>query len=216
MRNRFDAQLAELHTELIQMGALCEEVITLAVTALTQGDIDAAARIAPLDKEIDRKERDIETLCMRLLLQQQPVAGDLRQISAALKMITDMERIGDQAEDIAEIVSTLQGRTPIQDSHIREMAAAATKMVTQSVEAYVRNDHSLAKKVIDDDDIIDQYFEDAKKAIIQIIAQNPQDGEYILEQLMISKYIERIGDHATNIAGWVLYSITGKHKELDQ
>ncbi len=216
MRSRFDEQLELLNNEMIRMGALCEEVIALAATALTNGETETAAKVAPLDKEIDQKERDIENLCMKLLLQQQPVARDLRQISAALKMITDMERIGDQAEDIAEIITFLNGRTAYEHGQIREMAKATIKMVTDSVEAYVKRDVSLAEKVIADDDIVDRYFDMVKTDLIKMIADNPADGEYALDLLMISKYFERIGDHAVNIAEWVLYSITGVHKEVDQ
>ena len=212
MRNRFDEQLELLNTEMIRMGAMCEEAIAIASTALVEGDTKTAAKIIPLDKEIDQKERDIENLCVKLLLQQQPVARDLRQISAALKMITDMERIGDQAEDIAEIVTTLEGRTVPEHSHIREMAKAAMKMVTDSVDAYVKHDIDLAEQVIVYDDVVDEYFDYVKSGLIEMIAKNPTDGEYALDLLMIAKYFERIGDHATNIAEWVLYSITGLHK----
>ncbi|MGN0795103.1 MAG: phosphate signaling complex protein PhoU [Aristaeellaceae bacterium] len=215
MRSRFDEQLELLNTEMIRMGALCEEVIGLTATALADGNPRTAARVAPLDREIDQKERDIETLCMRLLLQQQPVARDLRQISAALKMITDMERIGDQAEDIAEIVTFLNGRTADEHSQIRDMARAASKMVTDSVEAYVKRDTALAQQVIADDDVVDHYFDTVKGGLIEMIAENPSDGEYALDLLMISKYFERIGDHAVNIAEWVVFSITGVHKEAD-
>lgn len=213
MRSRFDEQLELLNTEMIRMGAMCEEVIALAASALTEGSTKTAARVAPIDKEIDQKERDIENLCMRLLLQQQPVARDLRQISAALKMITDMERIGDQAEDIAEIISFLNGRTADEHSQIREMARAAIKMVTDSVDAYVKHDTALAEEVIAYDDVVDEYFDAVKTSLIKMIAESPDDGEYALDLLMIAKYFERIGDHATNIAEWVLYSITGVHKE---
>ncbi len=215
MRSRFDEQLELLNVEMIRMGALCEEVIALAATALTNGDAETAAKVAPLDKEIDQKERDIENLCMKLLLQQQPVARDLRQISAALKMITDMERIGDQAEDIAEIITFLNGRTADEHGHIREMAKATIKMVTDSVDAYVKRDVALAEKVIADDDVVDRYFDTVKTDLIKMIAENPADGEYALDLLMISKYFERIGDHAVNIAEWVLFSITGVHTEVD-
>ena len=213
MRSRFDEQLELLNAEMIRMGAMCEEVIALASSALVKGDTETAARIAPLDKEIDQKERDIENLCMKLILQQQPVARDLRQISAALKMITDMERIGDQAEDIAEIMTFLNGRTAEEHSQIREMAKAAIKMVTDSVDAYVKHDTELAEQVIAYDDVVDEYFDSVKTNLIGMIAENPTDGEYALDLLMIAKYFERIGDHATNIAEWVLYSVTGVRGE---
>ena len=211
MRSRFDEQLALLNRELIEMGALCEEVIALASKALTEQDTALARRVAPLDTEIDQKERTIESMCLKLLLQQQPVARDLRQISAALKMITDMERIGDQAEDIAEIVTSLDGHTAENDDLLREMAKAVIKMVTESVDAYVRRDTALAEKVIADDDTVDRYFDDIKHRLIGSIARDPDGGEYALDVLMIAKYFERIGDHATNIAEWVIFSITGVH-----
>lgn len=213
MRSRLDEQLAFLHTEMIRMGAMCEEGIALAASALEKGSADTAAGIAPLDQEIDQKERDIEHLCMKILLQQQPVAGDLRQISAALKMITDMERIGDQAEDIVEIVAFLNGRTAEEHGPFREMAKAASKMVTDSVDAYVKQDTKLAKQVIAYDDVVDEYFHHVKANLIGMISKNPDDGEYALDLLMIAKYFERIGDHATNIAERVLYSVTGVRRE---
>ena len=214
MRSRFDEQLALLNRELIEMGSLCEEVIALASRALTEGDRELAAKVAPLDEEIDQKERAIESLCLKLLLQQQPVARDLRQISAALKMITDMERIGDQADDISEIIIYLDGRTAEYDDLLRSMARATIKMVTESVDAYVKHDTILAEKVIADDDTVDDYFEQVKRALIGKIAANPDDGEYALDLLMIAKYFERIGDHAVNIAEWVIFSITGVHNAL--
>ena len=213
MRNRFDEQLALLKKELIEMGALCEEVIAKASEALTRGDVALAATVAPLDGQIDQKEHDIEALCLRLLLQQQPVARDLRKISAALKMITDMERIGDQAEDIAEIVTFLKGRTGQNDDLLREMARSTIKMVTESVDAFVKHDIMLAEKVVAYDDVVDNYFEQVKDELIARIAENPDDGEYALDLLMIAKYFERIGDHAVNIAEWVMFSVTGVHKE---
>ena len=213
MRSKFDEQLALLNRELIEMGALCEEVIALSSKALTELDKTLAAKVAPLDTEIDQKERTIESMCLKLLLQQQPVARDLRQISAALKMITDMERIGDQAEDIAEIISFIDGHTSENDTLMREMAKAVIQMVTESVDAYVKHDIALAEKVIADDDIVDDYFDSVKKKLLGSIARNPGDGEYALDILMIAKYFERIGDHATNIAEWVIFSITGVHKE---
>lgn len=151
-------------------------------------------------------ERDIETLCLKLLLRQQPVAGDLRQISAALKMITDMERIGDQAEDIAEIIAFLNGRSGAECGDIDKMAKAATKMVTNSIEAFVKRDVELAKEVIAQDDIVDDYFNRVKQDLIERISSDPSDGEFALDLLMIAKYFERIGDHATNIAEWVMFS----------
>ena len=213
MRNRLDQQLAQLNRELIEMGALCEEVIAMACRAMLEGDVAMAQKVAPLDSEIDQKERDIESLCLKLLLQQQPVARDLRQISAALKMITDMERIGDQAEDIAEIVEFLKGRSVENGDMLEDMSRAVIKMVTESVDAYVKHDIILAEKVVSDDDTVDACFEKVKTALIGRIAQNPADGAYALDLLMIAKYFERIGDHAVNIAEWVMFSVTGVHKE---
>ena len=213
MRSRFDEQLALLNRELIEMGSLCEEVIALAAQSLTEGNAALAARVSPLDAEIDRKEREIESLCLKLLLQQQPVARDLRQISAALKMITDMERIGDQAEDISEIVQFLNGRTVENADLLQEMSRAVIKMVTESVDAYVKHDIMLAEKVVKDDDIVDSCFTTVKRKLIDAIAANPSDGEYALDLMMIAKYFERIGDHAVNIAEWVIFSVTGVHKE---
>ena len=214
MRNRFDEQLFELNREIIEMGAICEEAIASAVRALTTGDMELAGRVKANGSTIDQKERDIENRCMKLLLHQQPVARDLRLISAALKMITDMERIGDQAEDIAEIVTFLNGHTMEDIRMIEEMAREVIEMVTASVDAFVKKDVQLAKKVIEQDDIVDDYFSKVKSGIITLITENHADGEFALDLLMISKYFERIGDHATNIAEWVIYSVTGTHKEV--
>ena len=211
MRSRFDEQLTRLNQALIEMGAMCEEVIALAAKALADRDPRLAKKVAPLDGEIDRMERDIEAMCLRLLLQQQPVAGDLRRISAALKMITDMERIGDQAEDIAEIIPYMEGRSGEECAAVGEMAKAAIQMVTRSVDAFVHRDTDLARKVIAYDDVVDDDFDRVKAALIGLIAKNPADGEYALDLLMIAKYFERIGDHAVNIAGWVVFAVTGVH-----
>ena len=213
MRNRFDEQLFELNREIIEMGAMCEEAIAYAVKALSSGDIALAAKVKNNGVAIDQKERDIESRCMKLLLHQQPVARDLRLISAALKMITDMERIGDQAEDIAEIVSFLNGHTMEGVKLIEEMARETIEMVTDSVDAFVRKDVALAESVLSHDDVVDDYFDKMKQDIIRLIAENSADGEFALDLLMIAKYFERIGDHATNIAEWVIYSVTGIHKE---
>ena len=213
MRNRFDEQLYELNRELIEMGAMCEEAIASAAKALSTGDMELAAKVRSNGAAIDQMERDIEARCMRLLLHQQPVARDLRLISAALKMITDMERIGDQAEEIAEIITFLNGRTMNGIEHIEDMARETIKMVTESVDAFVKKDVALAEQVIAHDDVVDTLFSEVKCAIIKLIAETPVDGEFALDLLMISKYFERIGDHATNIAEWVIYSITGTHKE---
>lgn len=214
MRNRFDEQLMQLNRELIEMGALCEEAISVASESLLANDKQLAAKVAPLDSEIDRKERTIESLCLKLLLQQQPVARDLRQISAALKMITDMERIGDQAEDIAEIICSIEVHPAGSSRLLQEMADATIKMVTESVDAFVKNDIIIAKKVIEDDDIVDSYFDQIKQKLIANIAEDPDNGEFAIDILIIAKYFERIGDHAVNIAEWVIFSVTGEHKEV--
>ena len=213
MRNRFDEQLFELNREIIEMGAMCEEAIATAARALRTGDMELAYKVKENGTNIDQMERDIENRCMKLLLHQQPVARDLRQISAALKMITDMERIGDQAEDIAEIIMFLKGRTTEGVETIEGMARETIKMVTESIDAFVKKDVALAESVLTHDDVVDEYFDKMKGDIIKLIAENPADGEFALDLLMISKYLERIGDHATNIAEWVIYSVTGVHKE---
>ncbi|MDR0469572.1 MAG: phosphate signaling complex protein PhoU, partial [Peptococcaceae bacterium] len=200
------------HLQMIRMGALCEQAITQTNTALLEGDKELANSTIALDQEIDLKEREIEGLCLKLLLQQQPVAGDLRRISAALKMITDMERIGDQAADIAEIsllmVKAREGS--IRDRLIREMAKATAKMVTESIDAYVRQDLVLAAKVMKDDDIVDGLFDQIKNELVENIRSGYSDGSNTVNVLMIAKYFERIGDHATNIAEWVEFAVTGR------
>lgn len=212
MRNRFDEQLTLLNHNLIEMGALCENIIALAAKALLDGDASCAAQAIAIGGEIDRMEGEIESVCLKLLLHQQPVARDLRQISAALKMITDMERIGDQAEDIADITRYLGGRTGEEFEDIRLMAETAIKMVTDSVDAYVKQDLEIAASVMAQDDIVDDCFRRVKKSLIQMIAADANDGEYAMDLLMIAKYFERIGDHAVNVAEWVEFSITGAHK----
>lgn len=213
MRRRFDQQLSLLNDNLTKMGALCEEAIGISVQALLEVNHDTLTKkVRETEQEINQMERDIESLCLKLLLQQQPVARDLRQITAALKMITDMERIGDQADDIAEIISTLDGRVCTDCQPIIAMARGTMMMVKESVDAYVKRDGALAEKVIKDDDIVDALFEDTKASLIAMIGEDPSDGGYALDLLMIGKYFERIGDHAVNIAGWVLFSLTGIHK----
>ena len=212
MRRQFDQQLALLNRELIEMGALCEEVIALASKALTEGDPALAARVAPLDTEIDQKERNIESMCLKMLLQQQPVARDLRQISAALKMITDMERIGDQAADIAEIIPFFLSHNTFDCTLVCRMAQQASSMVTQSVDAFVRRDVDLARSIAKQDDLVDEDFSNVKQALISAIAREPGQGEVALDLLMIAKYFERIGDHAVNLSEWVEFSVTGVHK----
>ena len=211
MRNLYQEQLWNLNQELIQMGAACEEIIALAAQSLTAYSDELEGKTAQVGSVIDESERTIENICLKLLLRQQPVAGDLRQISAALKMITDMERIGDQAEDIAEIIGFLQGRSGEECAFVGHMARSAISMVTGSVDAYVRRDTALAREVIARDDVVDEDFRKVKAELIDWIARRPDDGEYALDLLMIAKYFERIGDHATNIAEWVVFAVTGVH-----
>ena len=210
MRTKFDEQLEKLNVALITTGALCEDAISTAAKALLENDMDLAAQVKPIELEIDQKEREIETLCMRLLLQQQPVAGDLRQISSALKMITDLERIGDQTSDIAELVPYLQkGDLSFSKVHIKEMAEATIKMVTDAIDSFVRQDLALARGVMEYDKVVDGLFNKVKAELIQLISENRESGEFCIDLLMVAKYFERIGDHAVNVAEWVQYSLTG-------
>ncbi len=215
MRNRFDAQLEKLNNELICMGALCERAIAVTTKALVNNDHTMAQEAKAADDEIDQMERDIEDLCLKLLLQQQPVASDLRLISSALKIITDMERIGDQAADIAEIVEKSDLSHFIEIIPVPDMARATIAMVTDSIDAYVRHDLDMAKSVLREDDVVDDLFIKVRDDLIDLIAKDPQQGAKALDILMIVKYLERIGDHATNIAGWVVFSITGQHDSMD-
>ncbi len=216
MRSNFDRQLDQLNQDMIEMGALCEQSLNMAVTALRYGDKELAAKVKPFAVGIDEKEHEIEARCMRLLLQQQPVARDLRVISAALKMITDMERIGDQAEDIADLIPSLHGFGTEAFPEIQAMAQAVIKMVTDSVDAYVRKDAALAQSVLEADDYVDDCFVNVKKTLIHVIRNHVDHSERALDMLMIAKYFERIGDHATNIAEWVVFSITGRHKYANE
>lgn len=212
MRSRFDEDMALLHQELAQMGDLCEQAIGLTAKALA-GERALAKKVGALEGEIDQAERDIESLCLKLLLRQQPVARDLRQVSAALKMITDLERIGDQASDIADIITEMEAVASRDVGHIWEMAQSASGMVNDSVDAYIKGDVALARQVIADDDVIDSAFQQVKAALVELMAQHGELGEYALDLLMIAKYFERIGDHAVNVAEWVIFAITGEKKE---
>lgn len=211
MRAKFDQQLEQLNIELIKMGSLCENAIHDATRALLNEAEAPIDSVLNTEEEINQKERDIESLCMKLLLQQQPVARDLRQISSALKMISDMERIGDQAADIAEITQYVQVREKANKIHIGEMAAATTKMVTESIDSYVKKDLKMAYDVMAYDDVVDDLFLKVKEELIQLVIKDSQNSEYYIDLIMIAKYFERIGDHAENIAEWVEYSITGEH-----
>ena len=211
MRNKFDMQLELLNEKLTHMGELCEVAINRATCALQKGDMKQAHDVMEADEEIDHMEKEIESLCLKLLLQQHPVARDLRQISAALKMITDMERIGDQASDIAEIILTAGESEAVDMKKIGDMADATARMVRASVSAYVEKDLELARKVMEADDIVDKLFDEVKEEVMQMIIAGNNAGKAI-DLIMVTKYLERIGDHATNIAEWVEFSITGIHK----
>ena len=212
MRNKFDSQLEKLNLELITMGALCEDAISASVKGFLDDDDALCRKAVETEDEINRKERDIESICMKLLLEQQPVARDLRVISSALKMISDMERIGDQAYDIAEIAKFIKNSNVKSKIHIKDMAAAPTKMVTDSVDSFVKKDVELARAVMAYDDKVDNLFNCVKDELVQLITEDKANGEFCIDLLMIAKYLERIGDHAVNIAEWVEYSITGTHR----
>ena len=215
MRIKFDEQLILLNREMISMGALCEDAISMATKALIDGNMELIPKVKDIEREIDLKEREIESHCLKLLIQQQPVAKDLRQISSVLKMLTDMERIGDQSVDIVEIISL--GNITIADNklRIRDMATATIKMVKQSIDAFVDNNIELAHGVIAYDDVVDELFNEVKRALIHQFGKSERAMEYAIDILMIAKYFERIGDHAVNIAEWVVFSVTGKHKDGD-
>ena len=216
MRNRFDRQLSTLNDELIEMGSMIEKSIETAIKALVNQDVDLARHAIEAEEEIDRQERIIEDLCLKLLLQQQPVAKDLRLISSALKMITDMERIGDHASDISEITIALADQPYIKKlEHIQQMAKETMIMLVGSIEAFVDKDLEKANEVIKRDDIVDDLFDKVKKELIQMIHENADKGEQAADLLMVAKYMERIGDHATNISEWVIFSITGEHKSMN-
>jgi len=214
MRDSFQKHLEILHTELIGMGALCEEAIAGAIKGLLNDDPGLSQKAIELEKDIDMKEHEIESLCVRLLLREQPVAGDLRQIIAAQRIIADMERIGDQAQDIGNLTTYMVGKKVKNDSHIAEMAKEAAKMLTDSVDAFVESDLQKALGVIRYDDIVDGFFIRIKKELIDIISEDSANAEACLDLMIIAKYLERIGDHATNIAEWVVYSVTGERHML--
>ncbi|MDR0838101.1 MAG: phosphate signaling complex protein PhoU [Oscillospiraceae bacterium] len=214
MRSRFDEQLTELNNTLIEMGALIESAIAKATKALEAHDTQLAREIIAGDDIINEKEKEIERLCLKLLLNQQPVARDLRQISTALKMITDMERIGDHAQDISELCLLLSEQEYIMNLDlIPKMAITTINMVTESIDAFVRKDLELAQSVIDRDDVVDGLYMDVKKDLIALVRSDPDNSEQAFDLMQIAKYYERIGDHAVNIAEWVIFSITGIHKD---
>lgn len=215
MRNKFDMQLDRMNEMLIEMGELCGKAIANATKAVEAKDLEMAKMVISEDEEIDQLEKDIERLCLKLLLQQQPVARDLRQISAALKMITDMERIGDQAADIAEILISGQIKEMSAHGYLVDMASQTSEMVKKSIQAFVEKDLDMTRKVIVADNDVDQLFNQIKEALITFLAKEQSKGGEALDMLMIAKYLERIGDHATNIAEWVEFSITGVHRKLN-
>lgn len=214
MRSRFDKELELLNADLVEMGNLIESQIEAAITALIEQNADLARRVIQGDVEVNEKEKEIEIRCMRLLLQQQPVASDLRLISSALKIITDMERIGDQAEDISEIVLFLVDTKYFKQLvHIPQMAQEVKKMVKGSIDAFVKRDLDLALEVIGSDDIVDELFHIVKDELVDKIREDIEHSEQAIDLLMIAKYFERIGDHSQNIAEWVYFAITGERYE---
>ncbi len=217
MRNFFDKQLEELHEKLIIMGEKCELAIKMAIDAFLNESTNldtSIGEVGDIEKEINDLEREIEGMCMKLLLKQQPVAGDLRMVSSALKMISDMERIGDQALDIVEIAGYVRGKEASGRIHISAMAAAATKMVNDSISAFVDKDLEKARYVMGYDDIVDDFFDKIKRELIELLAREDKNGEVFIDLLMIAKYLERIGDHATNIAESVEFYLTGNREHL--
>ena len=216
MRNSFDMQLRKLNNELIEMGSLIETAIARAYKGLINQNIEIAKENVEFNREIDQKEKEVENICLKLLLQQQPVASDLRLISSAIKMITDMERIGDQAADISELTILMSKTQYIKRlDHIEQMAKATIEMVTTSVDAFVKRDLELARSVFARDDIVDNLFVTIKNDLIELIREDVNNGEQAIDLIMVAKYFERIGDHAVNLADWVIFSIVGHHEEHD-
>ncbi|MGN0471459.1 MAG: phosphate signaling complex protein PhoU [Lachnospiraceae bacterium] len=215
MRSKFDEQLQELNNEMIEMGRMIVQSIAMAIEALTNKDEKLAKQIMEGDSEIDRAQKRIESICFQLLIRQQPVAKDLRVVTAAMKMVTDMERIGDHAADISEMTILMGRGSRIGDfSHISRMSSETMRMLNHSIEAYVEKDREKAREVIRQDDIVDELFDQVKRDIIGLIRRNPGDGEEATDLLMVAKYFERIGDHATNIAEWVIYSLKKTEEEV--
>lgn len=213
MRNVYHEQLDQLHRELKEMGVLCKQAVRFAVRAASSGNAAMGDLVKEADSQIDRKERDIEALCMKLLLKQQPVASELRDISATLKMVADLERIGDQASDIAEIARFTAGNSGDIDQDLTAMSAAVIRMVNDSISAFVQRDLNLAREIIAYDDVVDRLFQNIKEELIQAIAKDSSNGERWLDDLMVAKYLERIGDHATNVAEWAEYAILGRRSK---
>ena len=214
MRSKFDEQLKILNQEMMFMGSMIEDSIQKAIDALMSQDKELARKIMESDSDVDHEQKKIEGICFNLLMQQQPVARDLRGISAAMKMVTDMERIGDHASDISEITIMLADKPYVlEQDDIKKMASETVLMLIRSIEAYVEKDMEKAKKVIKHDDVVDDLFEKVKSEIIEMIRKEPEDGEQATDMLMIAKYFERIGDHATNIAEWVIFALDDKKEQ---
>lgn len=215
MRTKFDEQLNQLNQELMHMGTMIEEQIQKAVVAFMKQDTELARIIMDNDTDVDREEKKIENICFNLLMQQQPVARDLRTISAAMKMVTDMERIGDHAADISEMTILIADNTYVKQlDHIQKMASETVQMLMKSIQAYVDKDMEAAKAVIKNDDVIDELFLEVKQELIAMIHANADCGEQATDLLMVAKYFERIGDHATNIAEWVIFALDDKNREV--
>lgn len=212
MRTRFDEQLSLLNRDMIELGSDCEQAIQTVSKAMRDRDTVLAAAVPALNEEISRSGREIEALCMRLLLLQQPVARDLRQISAALKMIYDLQRIGELASDMSDLIVYLKTCTDDQLKQVDQMADEATAMVTCSIDAFVKKDETQAEAVIAQDDIVDALFVQTKNGLTKMIAEDSDHCEFALDLLMMAKYFEKIGDHAVNIAEWVVFSLTGVHR----
>jgi len=214
MRVKFEEQLTQLNNMLVEMGKLAEQAIAAASKALVGKDVELAEKIVGNDDDIDNMEKEIEGLCLKIILQQQPVARDLRLVSSVLKIITDVERIGDHASDISEIILLLADKPYVKKlEHIPQMAEETMRMVGNAIDAFVKKDLDLARAVIANDDVVDDYFETVKKELIGVINANPSSGDQAIDLIMIAKYFERIGDHATNVAEWVVFSLTGMHKK---
>jgi len=216
IRSRFDEQLARLGDSLIEMGSMVEQAIADANRALIERDAALAKKVASGDDEINHKEKEIERQCLKIIMQQQPVAGDLRLVSSVLKITTDLERIGDQAADISAITLRISDKPYVEkpEDYFPQMAAATAKMVADSIAAFVEKDLELAQGVIEYDDIVNGLFNKVKKALVELIRQNADDSDQAIDLIMIAKYFERIGDHAKNIAEWVIFSLTGMHKDI--
>jgi len=215
MRAKFDEQLAQLNNSLIEMGAMVERAIADANRALIERDVDLAKSAIAMDDDIDNQEKEIESLCLKIIMQQQPVAGDLRLVSSVLKITTDLERIGDHASDISEITLRLSGQPVVEmRDYFPQLAAATAKMVTETIDAFVKKDLELARGVIAYDDTVNGLFKKVKKVLIELIRQNADHSDQAIDLIMVAKYFERIGDHAKNIAEWVIFSLTGMHKNI--